>query len=217
LKTNNDLNIPLLLTRDDLLTISIAGLDTVQSTILSSLWYLLLPENGKWREAIATSAEPEKDVVVEACVNEAIRLDPPGSVINNRVIKDFELEVIGRHYSLKKGTRIMPNIHALHAQYGNMYLPQRFLDSHTKSDLYVMPFGKGSRGCPGQRIGMMMAKNFVKEFVTRHPSARILNREDEHIRFNNISRAKLMIGVSEEEDKMVPASAASKSHLEAAI
>jgi hypothetical protein len=216
LEANRELNIPLRLTRDDLLTISIAGLDTVQSTILASLWYLLLPENCKWKEAIVTSEEPEKDSIVEACVNEAIRLDPPGSVINNRVIKDLKIDVMGRQYFLRKGTRIMPNIHALHAKYGEAFLPGRFLDNQSKWDLYVMPFGKGRRSCPGQTIGMLMAKNFVKEFITKHPSAKIINGEDKHIRFNNISRSQLMLEVCEEKDKMAEAAVSRSVHREGA-
>lgn len=201
IKANEQLGIPMQITRDDLLTVSIAGLDTVQSTILASLWYILLPENDKWRQAILASGQEEKEQVVEACISEAIRLDPPGSVINNKIIKDFKMEVSGRKYFLKKGTRIMPNIHALHAEYGNVFQPERFLGPHSKSGIYVMPFGKGRRSCPGRNIGSLMAKNFVKEFITRNPAATITNTEDEHIHFNNLSRSKLVIGTSVDRDK----------------
>jgi cytochrome P450 len=201
MRENGQLGIPLDITRDDLLTVSIAGLDTVQSMILASLWYLLLPENGRWRDAILAGDEAERERVVDACINEAIRIDPPGSVINNRAIKDFPLEVSGRHYRLKKGTRVMPNIHALHAEYGSAYEPERFLDPQSRRDAYVMPFGKGRRSCPGQRIGVLMAKNYVGEFITRNPTATIMNTGDEHIHFNNLSQSKLMIGVAGESDR----------------
>jgi len=202
IKANDELGIPRKITRDDLLTVSIAGLDTVQSMILASLWYILLPENDKWRRAILASDEEEKERIVEACINEAIRLDPPGSVINNKLIKDFEMEVSGRKYFLRKGTRIMPNIHALHAEYGDVFQPDRFLEKQSRSDVYVMPFGKGRRSCPGRNIGTLMAKNYVKEFITRIPAATILNTEDEHIHFNNLSRSKLVIGTSSDRDKV---------------
>jgi cytochrome P450 len=202
IKANEQLGIPMQITRDDLLTASIAGLDTVQSTILASLWYILLPENDKWRQAILASDQQEKERIVDACVNEAIRIDPPGSVINNKIIKDFEMEVSGRKYFLKKGIRIMPNIHALHAEYGDFYQPERFLEAQSRSDIYVMPFGKGRRSCPGRTIGTLMAKNFVKEFVTRNPAATITNTEDEHIHFNNISRSKLFIETSVDKEKV---------------
>lgn len=200
IRANDETGIPRRITRDDLLTVSIAGLDTVQSMILASLWYILLPENDSWRRAILDSTDEERERVVEACISEAIRLDPPGSVINNKLIKDFEIKVSGRRYSLRKGTRIMPNIHALHAEYGDAFQPGRFLEKHGRSDVYVMPFGKGRRSCPGRTIGTLMAKNYVTEFVTRMPEATILNTDDEHIHFNNLSRSKLVIGTSANRD-----------------
>lgn len=202
MKGNEELGIPMHVTRDDLLTVSIAGLDTVQSMTLATLWYLLLPENSGWKQEIRTGAGEDREEVVEACINEAIRIDPPGSVINNKVIKDFDLQGPGGTYHLRKGTRIMPNIHALHAVYGAEYRPERFLETRSKKDLYVMPFGKGKRSCPGRTIGMLMAKNLVGEFIARNPDTVILNIEDEHIRFNNLSRSKLMLDLSHSEEKV---------------
>ena len=49
---------------------------------------------------------------------------------------------------------------------------------------------------------MLMAKNYVIEFITRNPTATIMNIEDEHIHFNNLSRSKLMIGLSRDREKM---------------
>jgi cytochrome P450 len=202
IKANKRLGMPLDIIRDDLLTASIAGLDTVQSMILATLWYLLQPENDKWLRRILAADPQERERIIDACINEAIRMDPPGSVINNKIVKDFELEVAGRKYLLKKGTRVMPNIHALHAEYGRDYAPELFLDEQSRSELYVMPFGKGRRSCPGRNIGTMMAKNYVLEFVTRNPGSTIANTEDEHIHFNNLSRSQLILVTSGDKDEV---------------
>jgi cytochrome P450 len=191
-EANGELGIPIEITRDDLLTVSIAGLDTVQNTILATLWYVLLPEHAEWRDAIASSDDERRDQVVEACVSESLRLSPPGSVINNIVIEDLDVNVLGRRYLLTKGTRVMPNIHALHSQYGDAFQPERFLrDDGTEP--YVMPFGRGRRSCPGRNLGMVMAKNFVSRFITTYPGARITNTSDTDIYFNNLSRSRLTI------------------------
>ncbi|MEU9078319.1 cytochrome P450 [Kitasatospora sp. NPDC004745] len=192
---NGKLDIPLEITRDDLLTASIAGLDTVQNTILATLWYVLQPENATWCEAIAGSTGDRKDELVEACVSESLRLSPPGSVINNKIVEDFDVDVEGRRYLLRKGTRVMPNIHALHARYGDAFLPERFLPEAKGSEPYVLPFGKGRRSCPGRNLGMVMAKNFVSRFVTEHPEARITNLADKDIHFNNLSHSQLLIAI----------------------
>ncbi|WP_393916661.1 cytochrome P450 [Halostreptopolyspora alba] len=195
-KGNDEIGIPLEITRDDLLTASIAGLDTVQNTILATLWYVLLPENSEWREAIESGAHEEKDKIVDACVSESLRLSPPGSTINNKVINDLDVRAEGGKYHLKKGTRVMPNMHALHAKYGDAFLPGRFL-REKGSEPYVMPFGKGRRSCPGRNVGTIMAKNFVSEFITNHPDARVSNTGDNDVHFNNISRSNFMVVIDQ--------------------
>jgi cytochrome P450 len=192
-KANEELGIPVKITRDDLLTVSIAGLDTVQNTILATLWYVLLPQHAEWREAIVSSDGERRDQLVEACVSESLRLSPPGSVINNMVIKNFRMDVSGREYLLKKGTRVMPNIHALHARYGDAFQPERFLQEQSGTEPYTMPFGRGRRSCPGRNLGMVMAKSFLSRFMAAYPGAVVTNTADKDIHFNNLSRSKLTV------------------------
>ncbi|KAK3172898.1 hypothetical protein OEA41_006224 [Lepraria neglecta] len=51
-EANDALGIPIGMTRDDLVTATIAGLDTTKSTVMGTLFHLLKPENSTWRQQI---------------------------------------------------------------------------------------------------------------------------------------------------------------------
>ena len=125
-EANDALGIPIGMTRDDLVTATIAGLDTIKSTVMGTLFHLLEPENLTWRQQILAEtnelkAEP-RDMYVKlshapklnAFIHQTLRYEPPGSLINNAAVKDFDLSVGRRQYKIKSGTRIVTCIHALH-------------------------------------------------------------------------------------------------------
>ncbi|CAD6583807.1 MAG: hypothetical protein ASARMPRED_001509 [Alectoria sarmentosa] len=199
-EANDTLGIPIGMTRDDLVTATIAGLDTIKSTVMGTLFHLLEPENLSWRQQIVAEinelkAEPGDMYVklshapkLNAFIYEALRYEPPGSLINNAAVKDFDLAIGGRQYKIKSGTRIVTCIHALHQNEESWHKrvaddmvpldqfdPTRFLHH---ADVIVgsfcfMPFGKGPRRCPGQGAGVMMVKVFIAAFLSHNYNCRM--------------------------------------------
>ena len=124
-EANDTLGIPIGMTRDDLVTATIAGLDTIKSTVMGTLFHLLEPDNLSWRQQIVAEINELKtepgDMYVKlshapklnAFIHEALRYEPPGSLINNAAVTDFDLAVGGRQYKIKSGTRIVSCIHAV--------------------------------------------------------------------------------------------------------
>ena len=227
-RTNAKLGIPLDMTRDDLVTATVAGLDTVKSTTMGSLWHILQRDNLSWREAILDDirsfmADPSTMYTslagsekLHALICETLRFEPPGSLINNCAVDDFDLSLDGRSYTIKAGTRIVPCIHALHQnemswkseldrQWEGLdkFDPARFLpdSSVIVGSGCFMPFGKGPRRCPGQGVGMMMVKTFVAAFLKQNSKCNISipkGQTPDITYFNILSKATFDIHCAEE-------------------
>ncbi|CAD6442305.1 12affc8d-4d25-4423-aaf8-a4ba735eacdb [Sclerotinia trifoliorum] len=165
---------PVVYTLDESITATFAELDAVKSTIMGCLYHLLDPDNAYWREAILEELN-------KLFMWESLRFEPPGPLINNAAMKDFELYYQGQTYKIKAGTRIVSSIHALHQHKeswrviaGDMapltvFEPSRFLKYGDKllGSSWFMPFGKGPRRCPGQAAAALMVKTFLKVFIQR--------------------------------------------------
>ncbi|KAI1347582.1 cytochrome P450 [Xylaria sp. FL0043] len=219
---NDDQGIRELFTLDDLITATFAGLDAVKSTVMGCIYHLLDPENAYWRSAIREEMEMldkqpgDGDVklmqapILNSFVWESLRFEPPGSLINNAAVKDFELNYQGKKYKIKAGTRIVTSIHALHQHEeswrvlaGDMspltvFDPNRFLKYGEKflGSSCFMPFGKGPRRCPGQAAGVLMVKTFLKVFVQRDLNYRMAlpeNQSKDVTRFHVYSKATFNI------------------------
>ncbi|KAI1357938.1 cytochrome P450 [Xylaria arbuscula] len=218
-KANENLGIPKFQTRDDLMTATIAALDTIKSAVMEALFHLLNPDNATWKQRILDEIKDVKErngdlfaelaqmPVLSAFLLETLRYEPPGSLFNNRAVKDFDLSVHGKRYKIKAGTRIVTSIHGLHQNEENwrkrvgmemapltVFDPNRFLknaDAINASGCY-MPFGKGPRRCPGQGAGLMMTKVFLLAFLNHNPNCRLVLPEDlgkDAAWFNLYSRA----------------------------
>ncbi|KAI8948746.1 cytochrome P450 [Xylaria longipes] len=200
-EANDELGIPMGMTRDDLVTATIAGLDTIKSSVMGTLFHLLEPENDAWKRRILDEINELKEApgdmfvklsrapILSAFILETLRYEPPGSLINNAAVKDFELSLRGRRYNIRSGTRIVTCIHALHQNEDSwrtrvdpnmapltVFDPNRFLNrTETIVNSYCfMPFGKGPRRCPGQGAGIMMVKVFIATFLTHNYNCRMV-------------------------------------------
>ncbi|KAI2629905.1 cytochrome P450 [Hypoxylon sp. NC1633] len=230
-QANDELGIPTGMTRDDLVTATIAGLDTIKSSVMGTLFHLLEPENMHWRKQILDEINELKskpgDMFVKlshapklsAFILETLRYEPPGSLINNAAVKDFKLSANGQDYNIKSGTRIVTSIHALHQNEESwkkrvapdmapldQFDPSRFLN-HTDtiiSSFCFLPFGKGPRRCPGQGAGLMMVKVFIAAFLTHNYNCRMAvpeNQTKDITWFNIYSKATFEIICEDETEK----------------
>lgn len=230
---NEALGIPSGMTRDDLVTATIAGLDTVKSTTMGTLWHILQERNASWKVAIMkeiekASIDPAMTYAalgrcenLNAVMHETLRYEPPGSLINNEATRDFELTTSISSYKIKSGTRIVPCIHALHQnEYSwgeglldktaslDQFDPSRFLiyGKDIVGSKYFMPFGKGPRRCPGQNVGALMVKSFIAAFLTRNAHSHIILPKGQARNitcFNILSVATYNIHCGSEEKKKV--------------
>lgn len=225
---NESQNMREVFTLDDLITATFAGLDAVKSTVMGCLYHLLNPDNAYWRKAIleelnSLEGQPgSMDVklmqapILNSFVWESLRFEPPGSLINNAAVKDFDLNYQGHTYKIKAGTRIVTSIHALHQNEDSWreiaddmspltkFDPGRFLKYGDKllGSSCFMPFGKGPRRCPGQAAGALMVKSFLKVFIQKDLECRMdipENQTKHSSRFHVYSKATFDILFNEEE------------------
>ena len=215
--------IPIHMTRDDLVTATIAGLDTIKFSTMSTLWNLLQPENMGWREKVlseVSALQADSDNLhislghcstLNAVVYESLRREPPGSLINNVATCNFTLQAGLGAYQIRAGTRIVPCIHALHrnrACWGldalskmsalNEFDPLRFIEygDEIVGSPRFMPFGKGPRRCPGQGPGLLLVKTFVSIFLLQNPRCQVFipkGQAPDQTNFNIMSRATYVI------------------------
>ncbi len=158
------------LTRDQILTMLIAGHDTSTALLAWALHFL-----GKHPDVMA-QAVAEVDAVVgrddlteehvgqlaylDSLIKETLRLYPPIHVGNRMVAEDTA--VCG--YELKAGTRLMASIYLSHrdARYWSdpdEFQPERFARGAKKPPPFTyVPFGGGTRTCIGAAFAQIEAK-----------------------------------------------------------
>lgn len=188
---NSSHEIPLQQTVDDITTCFLAGVDTLTAAALTGLWHVLHPDQLRWRDMITGAPEGDRATIARACLEEATRVNPPGSLFNNSVTTDSLLAVGERTYRLRSGTRIVPHIYAVHEEAGADFDPSRILD---ESDaFYSLTFGRGVRSCPGKPAGIEIAAVLINEFVRSNPDAMLSIRSAEACKLTTSSNLPLEV------------------------
>ncbi len=173
---------------DQLITIVFAGHETT-AVMLAWAFYLLhkYPEERARLYAeidpLPLDAEPEavaKLPLLEAVINETLRLYPPVHVIHRRLEKP--MKIMG--YDLPTGTVVAAGAFATHRLASiypepDRFVPARFLNK-TYSPFEFFPFGGGARRCLGAAFAIYEMKQVLFTMLKLH---RFKLLETEEVRF----------------------------------
>ncbi|KAF3788099.1 Protopine 6-monooxygenase [Nymphaea thermarum] len=146
-------------------TMMIGGDDTTASTMIRTIYLLLLHPNALkkvheeldhhvGKERIVNESDLKNLVYLQAAVKESLRLSPTTPLLALRESKE-DCQVGG--FCVPAGTRLMVNLwkihHDLHVWTDpDEFQPEQFLGSNVDvhgKHLQVLPFGSGWRICPG--------------------------------------------------------------------
>lgn len=167
--------------RDELITLLIAGHETTGFTLAMALWLLAVNTDvqerlrGELTAAIGngkpTPENLEKCPLLEAVVNETLRLYPAAWIIGRRTIADENFE----GFLLKKDSEIQICISALHRNKDywsepEKFEPGRFLGENPepKQKQAYMPFGAGPRRCIGNVFALMEMQVAIAQTLLRY-------------------------------------------------
>ncbi|MED6175527.1 hypothetical protein PIB30_079234 [Stylosanthes scabra] len=107
---------------------------------------------------------------LDIVIKESLRLHPPGAIVTRASTKD----AIVNGYRIKKNTMILINLWAIGrdpkawSDNAEEYYPERFIANNCDYrgyNFHFIPFGAGSRGCPGIHLGLTMVKLVVAQIV----------------------------------------------------
>ncbi len=165
--------------RDQLLTMLIAGHDTVTALMAWALY--LLSTHPEARERAESEAEalfpaegvPEIETLnrltyLEAVLREALRLYPPIHLGNRLAARDITFE----GYLIPRGSRVIYSIyltqrHPRYWEQPHSFIPERHLGGKRPPPYTWLAFGGGPRNCIGAAYGFMEAK-VVLAYVLKH-------------------------------------------------
>lgn len=166
--------------RDEILTLLIAGHETTGYTLAMALWLLARNNDiqqrlraelrsvagGKW-----TVETFDSTPLLEAVVNETLRLYPAAWIIGRKILADEEFE----GFLLKKDSQLQTGIIALHRNKDwwsepDRFKPERFLgeNSEPAQKQAFMPFGAGPRRCIGSVFAMLEMQVAIARIVSQY-------------------------------------------------
>lgn len=166
------------LIRDQLLTMLIAGHDTVTAWLAWTTG-LLLQHPAAWRRAQEeilrlighgppALAALQRARYLDAVAREALRLFPPIPILNRRAAVDLEIEGL----RVPRGTRVMVAIYVLHRRPDRWpdptrFRPERFLENETGGPFAFLPFGGGPRFCVGASFAWAEGRLILARMLQR--------------------------------------------------
>ena len=149
--------------RDQIVSLIVAGHDTVASALSWSLYWLL--EKPDLLEALraeilsaSDSAAIEKAPLLDAVCLEALRLIPTVEIVSRQAMKDIQIG----DYLIPKGTLVSPCVYLLHRNEvlfpkPSEFTPEKFINRQFAPHEYI-PFGGGLRRCLGANLGILEMK-----------------------------------------------------------
>jgi len=158
----------------------IAGFDTTHATF-NHIFYHLAREP-QWQERLYTELQPIRHElnydrvrslpVLNAIINECLRLHPPLIIISREAPEECELLNTGIRIPKNCVLQIQPEVIHRDEEYfpdGNSFKPERFLQDPTlESHFAFMPFGAGPRLCVGKRFAQNELRIGVAHFVLNY-------------------------------------------------
>lgn len=115
------------------------------------------------------------------CINEALRLDPPAPLGSSR-IAERDIEIEGG--VVPKGTFVLTPAHTIHrlpeywGKDANQFKPERWSQAHTFHPAQYIPFGGGTRACPGKEFALQDMRKVMQALLTRYKFERCAKTSD---------------------------------------
>jgi cytochrome P450 len=167
--------------RSEILNLSIAGVDTTTHAIAAAFFYLSLPENAAAYERVTKEvrsafssiddirlgAELNSCTYMRGCIDEAMRLSPPGASPPFRNVLKGGATIEGNYFP--EGVDIGVPTYSIHHNpeyYPDPFAfkPERWLTTETPIEAVKLaqsahcPFYYGPRGCVGRAVGVAQLK-----------------------------------------------------------
>jgi cytochrome P450 len=151
--------------RDELVTLVIAGHETVASCLTWTLHLLADHPAVQDRMAEDVAEHPDGGPWTRAVVDEALRLYPPAWVVTRRALEGDVVAGV----EIPAGTLVLVSPWLLHRREADWpeperFDPRRFLQRRAPGGDYV-PFGAGPRMCIGREVALIQAVRILAEVL----------------------------------------------------